>query len=120
MGWMRKATREHAGLPMVVRDEWGQHSRVVLPPFGSVVCLVGDARGGWALKGEGIAMLVYLLRCLFLEGLRNGHEYWGAARRGGWIGTGLVLLALPHSVAEAVLVAAVRWQDHYRGLRQDV
>jgi hypothetical protein len=89
-------------------------------PSGSVVCLVGDARGRWGLKGEGITMLVCLQRCLFLEGVRNGHECWGAARRGLWIGAGLVLLALPHLVVEVGSVAAVRPQEHCRGLRQDV
>lgn len=30
--------------------------------YGAVVCLVGDARREWGLKGEGIAMLVCLLQ----------------------------------------------------------
>jgi hypothetical protein len=49
-----------------------------------------------------------------------GMNIGGAARRGVWIGTVLVLLALPHSVVEAGFVPAVRSQDHCRGLRQDV
>jgi hypothetical protein len=65
MGWMRKATRDHAGLPTVVRDEWGQHSRAVFPLLGlwSALFVMPEAGGG--RKGKGLPCWFVYCRVFF-------------------------------------------------------